>query len=304
LDRTFLYEDVLHRYLEYLGYRVQRMMNFTDVEDKAVAEARKQGVTVHELTSAVEERFLEECLMLGIKIPEIARSSTSVEQAVRLIRILMDKGFAYRHEGDVFYDPLKFKGFGKLFGLDMSRWPKEKRRFRKDTYPGRRWNLGDFILWRRVRGDSDNPSWETELGRGRPAWNVQDAAMVTKHLGDRIDIACGGVDNLYRHHDYTIAVEEGKCYDLFSVLCLIAFFPLSLGLSLYTMQRSPPSTTPCDFSGGTSTTSRPLRKTSRKNGRTRPSGFSSGKERKTRTGPGWRRARAPSHLGRYATLSK
>jgi cysteinyl-tRNA synthetase len=90
----------------------------------------------------------------------------------------------------------------------MSRWPKEKRRFRKDTYPGRRWNLGDFILWRRVRGDNDNPSWETELGRGRPAWNVQDAAMVTKHLGDRIDIACGGVDNLYRHHDYTIAIME------------------------------------------------------------------------------------------------
>jgi hypothetical protein len=204
----------------------------------------------------------------------------------------------YRHEGDIFYDPLKFKDFGKLFGLDMSRWPKEKTRFRKDTYPGRRWNLGDFILWRRVRGDNDNPSWETELGRGRPAWNVQDAAMVTKHLGDRIDIACGGVDNLYRHHDYTIAVEEGKCYDLFSVLCLIAFFPLSLGLSLYTMRKSPPNITPCDFSGGTSTTSRPLRKTSRKNGRTRPSGFSSGKERQTRTGPGWRRARAPSHLPR------
>jgi cysteinyl-tRNA synthetase len=206
--RTFLYEDVLHRYLEYLGYRVHRVMNFTDVEDKAVEEARKQGVTVHELTGAVEERFLEECLMLGIKIPEIARSSTSVEQAVHLIRILMDKGFAYQHDGDIFYDPLKFKGFGKLFGLDMSRWPKKKRRFRKDTYPGRRWNLGDFILWRRVRGDNDNPSWETKLGKGRPSWNVQDAAIITKHLGDRIDIACGGVDNLYRHHDYTIAVVE------------------------------------------------------------------------------------------------
>jgi cysteinyl-tRNA synthetase len=83
--RTFLYEDVLHRYLEYLGYRVQRVMNFTDVEDKAISEARKQGITLHKLTTPVEERFLKEIRMLGIKIPEIARSFTSVGQAVDLI---------------------------------------------------------------------------------------------------------------------------------------------------------------------------------------------------------------------------
>jgi cysteinyl-tRNA synthetase len=207
--RTFLYEDLLHRYLEYLGYRVQRVMNFTDVEDKAIAEAKNHGITAQELTTPVEDRFLKEVRMLRIKIPEIARSSTSVEQAVRLIRVLLDKGYAYRHDGDIFYDPLKFAGFGKLFGLDMSRWPKKKRRFRKDTYPGQRWNLGDFILWHGDKGEQDNPYWDTELGKGRPAWNVQDPAMVTKHLGYRIDIACGGADNLYRHHDYTIAVVEG-----------------------------------------------------------------------------------------------
>ena len=214
--RTFLYEDVLHRYLEYLGYRVNRVMNFTDVEDKAVAEAKKQGITVHDLTASVEERFLEETRLLRIKIPQIASSSSSVDQAVRLIQILMEKGYAYRHDGDIFYDPLKFKGFGKLFGLDMGRWPKKKIRFRKDTYPGQRWNLGDFILWHGNRGEKDGPWWDTELGTGRPAWNVQDPAMVTKHLGYRIDIACGGVDNLYRHHDYTIAVVEGVSGQLFA----------------------------------------------------------------------------------------
>jgi cysteinyl-tRNA synthetase len=214
--RTFLYEDILHRYLEYLGYRVNRVMNFTDVEDKAVAEARKQGLTVHELTTPVEDLFLKECRMLGIKIPEIARSSTSVDQAVDLILSLLDKGSAYRYKGDIFYDPLKFEGFGKLFGLDMSRWPKKRRRFRKDTYPGQRWNLGDFILWHGDKKGVVGPWWDTELGRGRPAWNVQDPAMVTKHLGYRIDIACGGVDNLYRHHDYTIAVVEGVSGRTFS----------------------------------------------------------------------------------------
>ena len=70
-----------------------------------------------------------------------------MDQAVRLIKLLLEKGNAYRHQGDVFFDPLTFKGFGKLFGLDMSRWPSRKVRFRKDTYPGQRWNLGDFILW-------------------------------------------------------------------------------------------------------------------------------------------------------------
>jgi cysteinyl-tRNA synthetase len=128
----------------------------------------------------------------------------------------MERGYAYRHDGDIFYDPLKFEGFGKLFGLDMGRWPKKKRRFRKDTYPGQRWNLGDFILWHADRGEDKSPSWDTALGKGRPSWNVQDAAMVTKHLGNRIDIACGGVDNLYRHHDYTIAVVEAITGETFA----------------------------------------------------------------------------------------
>ncbi len=219
--RTFLYEDVLQRYLEYLGYHVDRVMNFTDVEDKAIAEAARQGKSLEALTSEVEDRFLADAQMLGIKIPDkIARSSMSVEEAVSLIQVLLDKGYAYWHGGDVFFDPLKFEGFGKLFGLDMSQWPKKKRRFRKDTYPGQRWNRGDFVLWHGDKGNKDGPSWDTEIGKGRPAWNVQDAAMVTKHLGYQIDIACGGVDNLYRHHDYTIAIMESVSGRSFSTYWL------------------------------------------------------------------------------------
>ena len=211
--RTFLYEDILQRYLEYLDYRVERLINFTDVEDKSISEAREKGITLGELTNPVAERFFKEAELLKIKLPgHIARSSTSVDAAVRLIRSLLDKGYAYWHGKDVFYDPLKFKGFGKLFGLDMSRWPEKRRRFGKDTYPGQRWNLGDFILWHGYKEkEGEGYYWETELGRGRPSWNIQDPAMITKHLGDQIDIACGGVDNLYRHHDYTIAVIENTC---------------------------------------------------------------------------------------------
>lgn len=208
--RTFLYEDVLQRYLEYLGYRVERLINFTDVEDKAIAEMEKTGKTRKELTSPVETRFFQEAEMLCIKLPDlIPRSSTSVFEGVKLIQTLIEKGFAYWHGHDVFYDPLKFEGFGKLYGLDMSRWPKKKRRFHKDTYPGQRWNLGDFILWHGCRHNRpDCICWQTDIGKGRPSWNIQDPAMISKHLGYEVDISCGGVDNLYRHHDYTIAVME------------------------------------------------------------------------------------------------
>ena len=208
--RTFLYEDILHRYLEYLGYKVIRVINFTDVEDKAIAELKRTGKKWKEITEPTERRFFEDADLLQIKVPEVVpRSSTSVEQAVYLIQKLLDAGVAYWHEGDIFFDPLKFRDFGKLFHLDMSRWPKKKRRFHKDTYPGRRWNLGDFILWHGCKKMESHPlCWETELGTGRPSWNIQDPAMVTKHLGYQADIACGGIDNLYRHHDYNIAVIE------------------------------------------------------------------------------------------------
>jgi cysteinyl-tRNA synthetase len=208
--RTFLYEDILQRYLEYLGYDVRRIINFTDVEDKAIAELKRTGKEWKEITEPTEQQFFQDVELLKIKIPEVVpRSSTSVNQAVYLIQKLIKKGYAYWHEGDVFFDPLKFPGFGKLYHLDMSRWPRKKIRFRKDTYPGRRWNLGDFILWHGCKGGEDHPlCWHTALGTGRPSWNVQDPAMVTAHLGYQADIACGGIDNVYRHHDYNIAVIE------------------------------------------------------------------------------------------------
>ncbi len=207
--RTFLFEDVLLRYLEYLGFKVERTLHITDVEDKAIAEAEKEGKQLEEVTERNTELFLEELQRLGAKEPTyIVKSSTSVSQAVQIIETLIKKGYAYRYRGDVYYDPTKFKGFGRLYGLDLNKWPKKKKRFHKDTYPGNWWNLGDFILWHGFK-KGDKVYWDTSLGRGRPAWNVQDAANALKSLGLEADIYCGGVDNLIRHHDYIIAVVEG-----------------------------------------------------------------------------------------------
>jgi cysteinyl-tRNA synthetase len=210
--RTFVFEDILHRYLEYLGYKVKRVLNITDVEDKALAEAEKQNVDLKKLTDRNIETFISELKHLNVKIPDyLPRSSTSVDQAVHLIEILLEKGYAYRytHKGrkNVYFDPLKVDGFGKLFGLDMAKWPKKKRRFHRDTYTGNKWNRGDFILWHGYK-EGDKVYWDTRIGKGRPSWNIQDPAMIPKSFDFKADIWCSGIDSTYRHHDYIIAVVE------------------------------------------------------------------------------------------------
>jgi cysteinyl-tRNA synthetase len=208
--RTYLFEDVLQRYLVYRGLTVERVINFTDIEDKAIEEARANGVSVAALRRPVEEAFFAECAQLGILLPDsIPRASTSIAAAVNLIERLVRRGHAYWHEGEVFFDPLTYDGFGRLYGLDMDRWPAKKVRFRQDTYPGQRWNRGDFIIWHHCEEADGEVCWETAIGRGRPAWNIQDAAMISENLGFEIDIHTGGIDNLYRHHDYTLAIMEG-----------------------------------------------------------------------------------------------
>jgi cysteinyl-tRNA synthetase len=213
--RTFLYEDLLERYLEFLGYRVNRSIIFTDIEDKAISEAIKRNEKIEDITDGAAKHFFREAKQLDIRLPDpVPRATTTIDAAVELIRRLMVKGIAYENDGNIFFDPLKYPGFGRLYGLDMKRWPARTVRFKRDTYNGRRWNLGDFILWHGHR-EGDIASWDTPIGRGRPSWNIQDPAVVLKHLGEQIDINCGGIDNIYRHHDYNIAIMEsatGKEY--------------------------------------------------------------------------------------------
>ncbi|OHD70100.1 MAG: hypothetical protein A2W19_04730 [Spirochaetes bacterium RBG_16_49_21] len=206
--RTFMYEDLLVKYLEYRSYRVDRAIPLTDIEDKTIIEARRKNKKIDDLTREIEKIFVSESRSLDIDLPEkTQRSSECVRCAVSLIQDLMAKGFAYRYGRDIFFDPLKFKDFGKLYRLDKSRWPKKKVRFKRDTYHGNRWNLGDFILWHGYR-DGDIKWWDTEIGKGRPSWNIQDPLVIIEHLGPEIDINCGGIDNIYRHHDYNIAIME------------------------------------------------------------------------------------------------
>jgi len=206
--RTFAFEDIVVRYLEYLGCTVTRGMNLTDIEDKAIAEARVKGMSVRRLTEHHIREFLGEMKTLKIKVPDyLPRASECVPQAVALIKKLLDMKRAYWRGGNVYFAPLSFPGFGKLYGLDMSRWPATTRRFHRDTYPGMQWNLGDFILWHGYR-PRDTVSWESDIGRGRPSWNIQDPSMIAGCFNKTLSVYCGGMDNLFRHHDYTLAVLE------------------------------------------------------------------------------------------------
>ena len=206
--RTFIFEDILARYLEYLGYVVRRGMNLTDIEDKAIKEAEKQRRTVESLTEENIRIFKHEMRFLQMKIPDyLPRASACVLEASDIIERLLEHELAYWHEGNAYFDPLKFPSFGKLYGIDMSRWPRKRRRFHKDTYQGMQWNYGDFVLWHGFK-KGDRYYWNTNLGKGRPSWNVQDPSMIMKHFQETLSIYCGGFDNLYRHHDYTRAILE------------------------------------------------------------------------------------------------
>lgn len=206
--RTFLFEDILARYLEYSGYRVRRGMNITDIEDKAIIEAEKKKIAVKRLTGQVIKEFKREMKALRMKPPDfLPKASESISETVAILEVLLDRGIAYRYGRNVYFDALKFPGFGKIYGIDTSTWPAKKKRFHKDTYPGTRWNKGDFILWHGCN-KGDRYCWDTVIGKGRPAWNIQDPGMISRHFDETLSVYCGGIDNLFRHHDYTCAILE------------------------------------------------------------------------------------------------
>ena len=208
--RSFVFYDLLRRYLEYAGWPVNLAMNFTDVDDKTIRGSRAEGVPLKEFTRKYEEAFKKDSRKLNILPPRVyARATEHVNDMVRLVVRLRDRGLAYRAEdGSTYFDVSEFKGYGKLSHLDLGELREgASGRVSVDEY-GKE-EARDFALWKAWSEEDGDVYWDTVLGRGRPGWHVECSAMSMRYLGDSFDMHTGGVDNIFPHHDDEIAQSEG-----------------------------------------------------------------------------------------------
>lgn len=205
--RAFLFEDMVRRWLEYRGYKVIQVMNLTDVDDRTIKASRKQGVPLKEVTDKYIKAFFEDIEILNIeKAEHYPKATEHIPEMVALIKKLIDKGYAYRGEdGSFYYDISKFKDYGKLAGIKLKEL-KPGARVKVDEYAKE--EAQDFALWKAWDEGDGDVYWQTELGKGRPGWHIECSAMSMKYLGETFDIHCGGVDNIFPHHENEIAQSE------------------------------------------------------------------------------------------------
>ena len=203
--RAYVFEDLLHRYLEFRNYKVIRVMNITDVDDKTIKGARENGVSLREYTDKYIKIFIEDMETLRLKKPDfMPRATEHIKEMVELIKKLLEKGYAYYKDGSIYFSISKFPSYGKLSGIDKS---KVKIGARIDVDEYEKEDLRDFVLWKKAKED-EGVWWETEIGKGRPGWHIECSAMSMKYLGETFDIHTGGVDNIFPHHENEIAQSE------------------------------------------------------------------------------------------------
>lgn len=203
--RAYIFEDLLHRYLEFRGYKVIRVMNITDVDDKTIDGAKREGISLKEYTDRYLKYFLEDMETLRIKKPDyLPRATEHIKEMVEIIKKLIEKGYAYRKNGSIYYDISKFPDYGKLSGIELKNI-KPGARVETDEYT--KDDVRDFALWKEGKKE-EGVWWETEIGKGRPGWHIECSAMSMKYLGETFDIHTGGVDNIFPHHENEIAQSE------------------------------------------------------------------------------------------------
>ena len=211
--RPFIIFDTLRRYMEYRGYKVTFVQNFTDIDDKMIKAANEQGITVKELGDRFINEYYQDAKGLNIKPATIhPRATEHIQEIIDLIQTLIDKGHAYVAEnGDVYYSAESFKGYGKLSGqvledLDLGSGFEARKEKRLDATEVKR-HPADFALWKAKK--EGEPAWESPFSEGRPGWHIECSAMSMKYLGDTIDIHGGGQDLTFPHHENEIAQSEG-----------------------------------------------------------------------------------------------
>ncbi len=206
--RAYIFEDLLKRYLIFLGYNVKHVMNLTDVDDKTIKGAIEQNISLFDFTEKYKKSFFEDIKTLNILPADIYPAATDhIGEMVKIIEKLIEKKIAYRGDDDsIYFSIKKFPEYGKLANIDVAKL-KEGARVKQDEYEKE--GIGDFALWKAWDENDGSVYWETKLGKGRPGWHIECSAMSSKYLGDSFDIHCGGVDNKFPHHENEIAQSEG-----------------------------------------------------------------------------------------------
>ncbi|AVP56021.1 cysteine--tRNA ligase [Clostridium tetani] len=201
--RTFIVFDTVRRYLEYKGYKVKFVQNFTDIDDKMIKRANDEGITVKELGERFIGEYYKDADSLNIERATVnPRATEFMEEIIQFVKELVDKGYAYEIDGDVYFHTKKFNEYGKLSGQNI-----------EDLQAGARINVDerkkdamDFAIWKKQK--PGEPAWESPWGMGRPGWHIECSCMAHNLLGDTIDIHAGGHDLIFPHHENEIAQSE------------------------------------------------------------------------------------------------
>lgn len=208
--RTYIFEDLLRRTLQFFGYKVIQVMNLTDVDDKTIKGAIKKNVTLNEFTQPYIDAFFDDIKTLNIQPAEHYPAATEyIDEMIKMIQILIDKNIAYKGgDGSIYYAIRKFPRYGCLSHLKLDELQVgASDRIVNDEYD--KDNAADFVLWKHYDPERDGQIfWESPFGKGRPGWHLECSAMAMKILGETIDIHCGGVDNMFPHHENEIAQSE------------------------------------------------------------------------------------------------
>ncbi|MGB2764398.1 MAG: cysteine--tRNA ligase [Candidatus Aminicenantaceae bacterium] len=202
--RAYIFEDLLKRFLIFKGYKVKHVMNITDVDDKTIKGANAEGIKLQEYTKKYIDTFFEDINVLNIlKADFYPRATEHIQDMVKMIKGLLQKGYAYKKDGSVYFSIAKFPNYGQLSKINLEEL-KPGERIESDEYEKE--NVNDFALWKNKK--EGEPFWETEIGAGRPGWHIECSVMSSKYLGQTFDIHCGGTDNIFPHHENEIAQSE------------------------------------------------------------------------------------------------
>ena len=206
--RPFVVFDTLRKYLEYRGYKVKFVQNFTDVDDKIIKRAKEEGVTAPEISEKYIEEYYKDAAALNVKKATVhPKVSETMDDIIRFVQDLIDKGYAYESQGDVYYRTRKFDGYGKLSGKNIDELIQGASERTRSTDDMKKEDPLDFALWK-ARKEPSEIAWESPWSMGRPGWHIECSTMAKKYLGPTIDIHAGGEDLQFPHHENEIAQSE------------------------------------------------------------------------------------------------